>query len=180
VQLHTATARHNGHHICNTNLLYNTNSHAPLLATDTKHQAVGACSTQICAEEDEEVAPCGRGACTLALSAEAAVVLTGAEAPGHLRLVNTTYFVRENLWEGSVLMSVQRVGGSRGNVSVCFETHAHEIAGVSVSAVAGVDYEGVSGVVGWGDGDVEDKVISVKILNDDVYVAGRLKRSFNL
>ena len=150
----------------------------PILPDASMYKAVSECHPDICLEEKEVVASCGRHKCSYALSSEAAVVLVNAPGPGYLRLVNTTYFVPEHLPQGKIMMAVQRVGGSSGNITVAFSAFASRHG--EAIAEPGVDYKNVSGVLEWLDGDEEEKTIIVPILNDEYYVKGRLLKSFDI
>jgi hypothetical protein len=77
-------------------------------------------------------------------------------------------------------MTVQRVSGSSGNISVQFSTVSRQIVHVSEAAEAGVDYKHVSGRLTWVDGDISDRIIAVSIINDEVHTQGRRKKSFDL
>lgn len=61
--------------------------------------------------------------------------------------------------DGSVSMSVRRIGGRTGAVSVGYEA-------VSGSARVGADFGQVTGQLTWADGDDAEKVITVPILKD--------------
>jgi hypothetical protein len=78
--------------------------------------------------------------------------------PGVADIVVTDHQAREA--DGSVSVSVRRIGGRTGAVSVGYEA-------VSESAAAGADFGPVTGQLTWGDGDDSDKVITVPILRDD-------------
>ena len=70
--------------------------------------------------------------------------------------VNTT----ENA--GSVVVTVSRVGGSAGAISVNYAT-------ADGTALAGTDYTATSGTVSWADGDTADKQIGVFITDRQLY-----------
>lgn len=59
---------------------------------------------------------------------------------------------------GNVTVRVGRVGGALGNVTATFAT-------MDGTAVAGVDYQPISGTVSWADGDSAVKSFSVPIVN---------------
>ncbi|MBK8741932.1 MAG: hypothetical protein IPM02_21565 [Betaproteobacteria bacterium] len=61
---------------------------------------------------------------------------------------------------GNAMITVSRVGGSTGAVSVGFAT----VAGGS--ATPGSDYLGSASTLSWGDGDVADKTFGVTLLDD--------------
>jgi hypothetical protein len=60
---------------------------------------------------------------------------------------------------GAVLVSVQRVGGSSGPVTVNYATQ-------DGTAVAGSDYTAANGTFSWSDGDFADRLISIAITSD--------------
>ena len=61
--------------------------------------------------------------------------------------------------DGAVSLSVRRIGGHTGALSVQYDA-------TSESATAGQDFALVTGQLTWGDGDESDKVITVPILQD--------------
>ena len=77
--------------------------------------------------------------------------------PGLADFVVTDHQVRET--GGSVSLSVRRIGGRTGAVSVQYET-------VSGTATVGADFAAVTGQLTWADGDDSDKVITVPVLDD--------------
>lgn len=62
--------------------------------------------------------------------------------------------------DGSVAVSVRRIGGRTGAVSVEYEA-------VAGSAAVGADFAQAKGQLTWADGDDSDKVITVPILSDN-------------
>jgi hypothetical protein len=74
-----------------------------------------------------------------------------------LQFSKSTYSVNEN--KGSVFITVTRTGSSEGEVSVVCATS-------SDSATAGDDYNESFEVLNWADGDSEDKVCQIDILDD--------------
>ncbi|HEX3530346.1 MAG TPA: Calx-beta domain-containing protein [Thermoanaerobaculia bacterium] len=88
------------------------------------------------------------------------------DSPGFLGFGSEQPTVPENA--GSVDLRVQRLGGSRGAVSVrYFPGPPPDSDADSGSATEGVDYLLVAGVLRWEDGDDAPKTISVPILDDD-------------
>ena len=59
---------------------------------------------------------------------------------------------------GTVTLAVDRLGGSIGAISVNYTT-------VDDTALAGTDYQAVSGTLSWADGDATPKTITVPIIN---------------
>lgn len=76
---------------------------------------------------------------------------------GVVRFDETEISVNEA--HGTIEIEVEREGGDDGAVSVDF-------ASVDGSALAGFDYQAVAGTLSWADGDDEEKVITVPILDD--------------
>lgn len=66
---------------------------------------------------------------------------------------------------GSVTITVSRVGGSGGSVSVNYATQ-------DGTAKAGFDYANTSGTLNWGDGDTANKTFTVALVNDGVTEGG--------
>jgi Leucine-rich repeat (LRR) protein len=80
--------------------------------------------------------------------------------PGTLQFASTTYNVNEA--DGTIDITVTRVGGSDGKISVkCKSSDG--------SATAGEDYTAVSKTLNWGDGDTDDKTFTVPIINDTAF-----------
>ncbi len=82
-----------------------------------------------------------------------------APAPGELRFSAATYSVGET--DGTLSVSVQRVNGSNGVVSVDYMTD-------DATAVAPGDYTSATGTLTWGDGDALDKNFNITIVDDGV------------
>jgi plastocyanin len=83
----------------------------------------------------------------------------GGGQPGALRFSNATYSVNEG--GGSATITVQRINGDDGAVSVQYAT-----GGGSSTATAGSDYTPQSGTLNWPDNDDAPKTFSVPILED--------------
>jgi hypothetical protein len=79
--------------------------------------------------------------------------------PGTLQFSSAMYTVDE--CGGTVAVTVTRVGGSDGAVSVKF-------ASDDGTATAGEDYVETTGTLNWGDGDTSNKTITVDILDDTI------------
>lgn len=79
--------------------------------------------------------------------------------PGTVQFRGASFPVAESA--GQVEVIVRRHGGESGAVSVDFAT-------TDGSALAGEDYTGQTGTLAWGDGDGDDKVITIEILIDDL------------
>ncbi len=74
---------------------------------------------------------------------------------------------------GNATLTVSRVGGSSGAVSVNYGT-------MDVNAQAGIDYTAASGTLSWADGDATSKVISVPIIDRKINGATPLTFSVSL
>ena len=142
------------------------------LSQSYQMQAAGFCVGLIC--------PCQDLRCRNTSTSSALVVLpTFYSVGGSFRLVNTTYFLPENISSGHVRIFVQRVGGALGSVSVEFESYGYSISNFSVAAkVSEVHFQ--NGTLAWNDSDIADKEILVPIVNDRTYIDGRLLRSFQI
>jgi hypothetical protein len=82
-----------------------------------------------------------------------------APVPGELRFSAASYSVGET--DGTVTVSVQRINGSDGVVSVDYAT-------ADATAVAPGDYSSTAGTLVWADGDVLDKTFDIPIVNDGI------------
>lgn len=76
---------------------------------------------------------------------------------GTIAFVQNSTTVDESV--GSVIVSVARSGGAAGELSVDYSF-------VDSSATNGADYSGVNGTLSWEDGDTDNKIIQVPILED--------------
>jgi ribosomal protein L35AE/L33A len=92
----------------------------------------------------------------------------GDDEPGTLQFSKAEYDVDED--DGSIEITVTRVGGSDGAVSV-------RCASSNGSATAGNDYVQTTNTLNWGDGDSAGKSCTVPIL-DDTIIEG--DETFNL
>jgi plastocyanin len=79
--------------------------------------------------------------------------------PGNLRFSAGTYSVGEGA--GNVTITVNRVGGDDGMVSVSYSTS-------NGSAMAGADYSAVNDTLQWADNDDDPKTFQVPILDDGI------------
>jgi hypothetical protein len=82
----------------------------------------------------------------------------GVSVPGTLSFSSPAFGVLES--DGSATIEVQRTGGSDGAVSVAY-------AVTGGTAVDGTDYQGVSGVLSWSDGDAASKTFTVPVFNNE-------------
>ena len=81
-------------------------------------------------------------------------------SPGTLQFSAAVSSVSESA--GSVSVNVNRAGGSIGAVSVAYATS-------DGSAVAGTDYAAANGTLSWADGDTAGKIITVPILDRNLF-----------
>jgi hypothetical protein len=89
-------------------------------------------------------------------SATARINGDAAAAVGSLQLSGSSYSVAQS--GGSLTITVNRTGGSKGAVSVAYDT-------TNGSAMAGTDYTPASGTLQWGDGNAAAKTFSVPVSN---------------
>lgn len=92
----------------------------------------------------------------------------GGQPPGSLRFATASSTVSEG--GGQVSVTVQRVGGDDGAVSVQYATS-------NGSATAGSDYTATSGTLNWADNDDNPKAFTVPILEDNLQESNE---TFNL
>ncbi len=78
---------------------------------------------------------------------------------GTLALANSTYSVAEN--GGSVTVTVNRNGGSDGNVSALLTSS-------NVTATGGLDFSAVNTTLSWADGDSAPKDVIIPMLDDQL------------
>lgn len=80
----------------------------------------------------------------------------GDDSTGTISLTAVTVPAGES---GEIIVTAQRTGGSDGSITVPFTTR-------DGSAVEITDYTAATGSLTWGDGDTEDKTISISIVDD--------------
>lgn len=95
---------------------------------------------------------------TLGANTSTTVTITNVDG-GTLQFTAADFAAAEN--DGSVNVTVSRVGGTSGAVSVAF-------ANVNDTAIAGSDYSVTGGTLQWGDGDGADKEITITLLDDSM------------
>jgi hypothetical protein len=93
------------------------------------------------------------------LVAELTIVDDEVAASGFLQFSSVSISVSEG--DGSVSLSITRVGGSDGAIEVEYELS-------SGTAISGDDFQNTPGTISWPDGDASDKTISVPIINDNI------------
>lgn len=86
----------------------------------------------------------------------------GGDSPGILDVADSSPVVSEQ--DGEAVVTVRRIGGSAGAVSVAFSS-GDDSDGDTASA--GVDFAPVQGVLTWDDGDASERRIVVPILVDE-------------
>ncbi|HJQ36660.1 MAG TPA: DUF3500 domain-containing protein [Thermoanaerobaculia bacterium] len=84
---------------------------------------------------------------------------TTVAVPGTLSFSSPAFAVSEGA--GSASIEVQRTGGSDGAVSVAY-------AVTGGTALDGTDFQSVSGVLNWNDGDAAGKTFTIPIVNNAV------------
>ena len=82
---------------------------------------------------------------------------TTVAVPGTLSFSSPAFFVSESA--GSTTIEVQRTDGSDGAVSVAY-------AVTGGTALNGTDYQTVSGVLSWNDGDASSRTFTIPIVDD--------------
>jgi hypothetical protein len=92
---------------------------------------------------------------------QATVSILDDDDPGLIELVSDSYSVDENVGSGRVSVQVIRRNGSAGAASIRLETR-------DGSAVSGADYQAVSQIVSWVDGESGTKTVDIDIVDDFV------------
>ncbi len=85
------------------------------------------------------------------------ITVQGGGGPGSVRFSASNYNVNEG--GSNVILTLQRVGGDDGAVSVHYATS-------NGTANSGSDYTAKSGTVNWADNDDNNKTVTIAILND--------------
>ncbi len=108
--------------------------------------------------------------CAVALAIAAAPLARAqTSSPGVLQIGDKMSFDVVNN-QGVFTVSISRLAGSAGAVGATYET-------VDGTALAGRDYQAVTGTVTWADGDTADKIVHVISINSVPFSGSR---SFNL
>lgn len=97
------------------------------------------------------------------------IVDTPPTGAGSLQFSATQYGVQENT--GTATLSVERIGGNIGAVSVTYFT-------TDETAVSGSDYTLTQGILNWSGGDTQLKTIMIPILEGNDEVAEETEESF--
>jgi hypothetical protein len=99
------------------------------------------------------------------LGSPSAAILTindddgGSALPGTLRFTDATTTVTEGA--ANVTLTVERVNGASGAVSVAFAT-------ANGTALAGSDYQTTNATLWWADGDSADKPVQIPVVGDSI------------
>jgi hypothetical protein len=80
-----------------------------------------------------------------------------SQSAGRIGYAGTTASVAENA--GTARVTVRRTGGFAGAVSIAFATS-------DGTATAGSDYTATSGTLNWAAGDMNDRTITIALIND--------------
>jgi uncharacterized delta-60 repeat protein len=88
---------------------------------------------------------------------------SGTSGPGIIGATPSLLSVKEQ--DKTAVVTVRRMGGAAGAVSVAYQTADYTGADVP-SAISGTDYSPVTGRLTWADGDRSDRQITVPILTD--------------
>ena len=91
---------------------------------------------------------------------DAGKAAVSADLPGTIAWEKELYKIPES--GGSITVKVQRLGGSKGKVTVQYTTKDQQ-------AVAGKDYKKAEGTFEWEDGDTSEKSIDIEIFDDDEF-----------
>ncbi len=112
------------------------------------------------AEDFKVVLSSPTGGATIGNDTETITILANDAVAGAIGLSAATASVDEN--GGSITLTVNRIGGSDGAVSVDFAT-------ADDTATAGADYSSESGTLSWADGNSDDQTLVISISDDSDY-----------
>lgn len=108
------------------------------------------------------------GGASLGLTNATITIIDNDSPNGRVNFSSATYTTNES--GAAAIISVNRSGGSQGTLSVYYATS-------NGTAVAGVDYTGVTNSLTWNPGDITPKTFTI-LINDDQLVNG--DRTVNL
>lgn len=118
-------------------------------------------SDQFCTEDS----PAPGGTCSLPCSwFWEAECIENCDGNGQVQFAQAAYEIDET--EDAVEVVVRRVEGAIGEVTVDYQTAI--IGGGKGNAASGIDYQFTSGTFTWMDGEADDKMITIPILDDTV------------
>jgi len=86
--------------------------------------------------------------------------------PGNVRFSSATYSVDENVLGGLITVTVERINGRYGPLTVSYHTE-------DGTAVGGVDYDSVTNTVSWLDCDQISRTFTIRIRDNDVIQGNR-------
>ena len=98
------------------------------------------------------------GSSTVSISGDATAQV------GSIQLSGSTYSAAQTA--GTATITVNRIGGSAGAVSVAYST-------ANATAISGTDYTAANGVLDWADGDASSKTFDVAISTANTFVGNK-------
>lgn len=98
------------------------------------------------------------------------ITITDNDGPGEAVFPNSAATIFES--DGNGTFSVQRVGNSKGTLTVDYLVESG--SNTAHPAVAGQDFTPASGTLTWGDGDVTPRQILVPLVKDNTYEGDEL------
>jgi hypothetical protein len=106
------------------------------------------------------------GGAALGTPSSSTVTISGAASPavGSLRLSAASTTIAQNA--GTVVITVQRTGGSSGAVNVAYATS-------NGTAMAGTDYTAASGTLSWTNGSATSQTLSIPISNSAPFAGSK-------
>jgi hypothetical protein len=142
--------------------------------------AFGNCNFTMCHDKTDgwPIGFCDTDSCRKMETSETIIVLEPENGPGTLSLLNSSYFIREDIH--FFVFPVKRVFGHQGSISVNYTCASYEIKNVSVAALEGQEFVPVQGILQWTHEDLSDKFVRVPIIHDTKYIKGWSKRSFRV
>jgi len=99
------------------------------------------------------------GGASIGLTNAVLTIINHNYTPGHISFSSATYVTNENA--GSALITVNRLGGSTGTMTVTMITG-------NGSATNGVNYTGSTNVLTWNNGDATARTISIPVMDDGI------------
>ena len=102
------------------------------------------------------------GGATFGLTNAVLTIINNNFTAGHVSFTSATYSTNENL--GTALITVNRLGGSSGTLTV-------NIATSDGTAVNGVNYVGSTNILTWNNNDVSTKTFAVPLIHDGLYTS---------